>query len=144
MRMKASDVTDGLLAQVRSQLNGTPVSVSGGGDWQGTPLLVDPGHLSRALEVAVRHLVTQIGPASALGVGIACSMRAGRAGLEVGLRVRAPSEAPPLFRTSEAGVEWAVAQKVVALHGGELVEQSEETGEKSIVLFLPLCSESRS
>jgi hypothetical protein len=35
MRMKAGEVADGLLAQLRSQLNGTPLTVSGGGEWQG-------------------------------------------------------------------------------------------------------------
>jgi signal transduction histidine kinase len=140
MRMKAGEVADGLLAQLRSQLNGTPLIVSGGGEWQGTPVMIDPGHLSRAFEVAVRHLVMQIGPTSALGVGIAEGVRGGRAGLEVGFRLTHPSEAEPLFQTSEAGVEWAVAQKLVALHGGELIEQSTAPGEKSVVLFLPLCT----
>jgi signal transduction histidine kinase len=139
MRMKAGEVTDGLLAQLRAQLNGTPVAVSGGGEWQATPVMIDPGHLSRAFEVAVRHLVTQLGPASALAVAVARGARGGRPGLEVGFRISEPSEAQPLFRTSEAGVEWAVAQKVVALHGGELSEQSDTPGAKSIVLFLPLC-----
>ena len=140
MRMKAGEVTDGLLAQLRSQLNGTPLTVSGGGEWQGTPVMIDPGHLSRAFEVAVRHLVMQIGPTSVLGVGIAEGVRSGRHGLEVGFRLTHPSEAQPLFQTSEAGVEWAVAQKVVALHGGELIEQSNTPSEKSVVLFLPLCT----
>ena len=140
MRMKAGEVADGLLAQLRSQLNGTPLIVSGGGEWQGTPVMIDPGHLSRAFEVAVRHLVMQIGPTSALGVAVAQGVRGGRPGLEVGFRLSDPNEAQPLFQTSEAGVEWAVAQKVVALHGGELTEQSNAPSEKSVVLFLPLCT----
>lgn len=140
MRMKAGEVAEGLLAQLRSQLNGTPVTVTGGGDWQTTPVLIDPGHLSRAFEVAVRHLVAQLGPGSTLGVGIERGIRGGRAGLEVGFQMRDPSEAQPLFRTSEAGVEWALAQKVLALHGGELTEDSTTPGRKSIVLFLPLCT----
>ena len=41
--------------------------------------------------------------------------------------------------TAEAGLEWAVAQKFVTLHGGELLERSEAPGEKELVLFLPLC-----
>jgi signal transduction histidine kinase len=140
MRMKAGEVADGLLAQLRSQLNGTPLTVSGGGEWQVTPVMIDPGHLSRAFEVAVRHLVMQIGPTSALGVAVAQGVRDGRPGLEVGFRLSDPNEAQPLFQTSEAGVQWAVAQKVVALHGGELTEQSNAPSEKSVVLFLPLCT----
>ena len=53
--------------------------------------------------------------------------------------LRHPNEASPLFRTAEAGVEWAVAQKFVALHGGELAERTDVPGEKELFLFLPLC-----
>jgi len=32
-----------------------------------------------------------------------------------------------------------VAEKVVALHGGELLERNEGPEEKSLVIFFPLC-----
>ena len=67
------------------------------------------------------------------------SARRDRAGLEVGFQLRQPNEASPLFRTAEAGIEWAVAQKVMALHGGELLERNEGPEAKSLVIFLPLC-----
>ena len=92
-----------------------------------------------SFEVAVRHLTKQVGPESSVAIGIERSARRDRAGLEVGFQLRQPNEASPLFRTAEAGIEWAVAQKVVALHGGELLERNEGPEAKSLVIFLPLC-----
>ncbi len=140
-RMAVGELLEGLLFQVRAQLNGTPVAVPQGDAWrrEDGSVLVDPGHLSRAFEVAVRHLTKLVGPESNIVVGIERSTRRDCPGLEVGFHLRQPNEASPLFRTAEAGIEWAVAQKVVALHGGELLEQNEGPEEKSLVVFLPLC-----
>jgi hypothetical protein len=139
-RMAVSEFVDGLLLQLRSQLNGTPVTVSDVGAWriEETEVAVDLGHLSFAFEVAVRHLTKQVGTDSTIAVSIERSARRHDAGLEVRFQLRQPNEASPLFRTAEAGVEWAVAQKFVALHGGELLERSEGPGEKHLVLFLPV------
>jgi len=62
-----------------------------------------------------------------------------QAEMKADFQLRQPNEASPLFRTAEAGIEWAVAEKVVALHGGELLERNEGPEEKSLVIFLPLC-----
>jgi signal transduction histidine kinase len=139
-RMTVSELVEGLLFQVRSQLNGTPVTVADDGDWRDAEgqILVDPSHLSYAFEVAVRQLSKQLGNDSSITIAIARSARRDGTGLEVGFHLRQPNEASPLFRTAEAGVEWAVAQKFVALHGGELQERATPGGEKEIVLFLPL------
>ena len=140
-RMAVRELLEGLLFQVRAQLNGTSVMVSEGDAWPSEDggVLIDPGHLSRAFEVAVRQLTRQVGSASSIAVTIERSARRERAGLEVGFHLRQPNEASPLFRTAEAGIEWAVAQKVVGLHGGELLERDGGPEEKSLVIFLPLC-----
>jgi len=139
-RMAVGEFVDGLLLQLRSQLNGTPVTVSDVGAWRvdEVELLVDLGHLSYAFEVAMRHLVKQMGPESSVSVSIERSARRQEDGLEVRFHIRQPNEGSPLFRTAEAGVEWAVAQKFVALHGGDLLERNEGPGEKQLVLFLPV------
>jgi signal transduction histidine kinase len=137
-RMSVADLLEGLFFQVRAHLNGTPVVVNDGNDCCDAEVLVDPGHLSQAFAVAARHLTKQIGPESTVRVGTARCMRRDRPGVEVGFELHSPSETSPLFRTSEAGVEWAVAQKVIALHGGELSEIVEEGGGKTVTLFLPL------
>ena len=140
-RMGVGELLQGFLVQVRAQLNGTPITVSDDDVWrrEDAEVLIDPGHLSRAFEVAVRHLTKQVGPESSVAIGIERSARRDCAGLEVGFQLRQPNEASPLFRTAEAGIEWAVAQKVVALHGGELLERNEGPEAKSLVIFLPLC-----
>jgi signal transduction histidine kinase len=139
MRMPVGDLMDGLLAQVRAHLNGTPFSVNGREAEPATPeVLIDPGQLSRALEVAVRHLAKQLGPESAVRIAIDPTARRDGRCLEVSFTLERPNDASPLFRTAEAGIEWAVAQKVVALHGGELLESTQQDGDKSLVVFLPL------
>jgi signal transduction histidine kinase len=140
-RMPVREIVEGLLFQMRSLLNGTPITVADGGAGYGDVdgVLVDPGHLSYAFGVAVRHLIKQVGPETTIVLAIERSARRDAAGLEVAFRLREPNEASPLFRTAEAGVEWAVAQKFVTLHGGELLERSEGPEEKHLVLFLPLC-----
>ena len=141
MRMGVSELLEGLLFQVRAHLNGTPVAVGDSEDWRGVQVqvLVDPSHLSHAFEVAVRHLTMQVGPESKIQIAIERVVRRNAPGLEVEFRLHGPNEASPLFRTAEAGVEWAVAQKVVALHGGELSEHAQDGREKQLVFFLPLC-----
>jgi signal transduction histidine kinase len=141
MRMGVSELLEGLLFQVRAHLNGTPFSVGDGEDWRGAEVqvMVDPSHLSHAFEVAVRHLTMQVGPDSKVRIAIERTVRQNTAGLEVEFRLHQPNEASPLFRTAEAGVEWAVAQKVIALHGGELSEHAPDGREKQLIVFLPLC-----
>ena len=140
-RMAVGELVEGLLFQVRSQLNGTQVTVSDAGTWKDVEadVMVDPSHLSYAFEIAVRQLTKQIGSESTVAIEIGRGARREGAGLEVEFHLRQPNEASPLFRTAEAGLEWAVAQKFVNLHGGELLERSQVPGEKELVLFLPLC-----
>jgi signal transduction histidine kinase len=137
VRMSTSQVLEGMLFQARAQLNGTPLAVSGPPDAEGD-IMVDPGQISVAFEVAVRHLAKQLGQESEVRVECERSLRRDCPGLEVRFLLQRPNEASPLFRTAEAGVEWAVAQRIVALHGGELTEHADERGEKALVVFLPL------
>jgi len=139
-RMAVSELMDGLLFQVRTHLNGTPLTIAETAAWRGNDaeLLVDPGHLSRAFEIAVGHLTKQVGAESTIAIGIERCVRRDCAGLEVEFHLRQPNQDSPLFRTAESGIEWAVAQKVVALHGGELSERMDGPEEKRLVIFLPL------
>jgi len=140
-RMGVKELLEGVLFQVRSQLNGTPVTVGDVSRWSDVDadVLVDPSHLSYAFEVAVRQITKQLGAESTVAIDFVRSARRDAAGIEIEFHLRQPNEASPLFRTAEAGVEWAVAQKFVALHGGELAERTDVPGEKELFLFLPLC-----
>ena len=137
-RMAVPDLVEGLLFQARSHLNGTPVTASGPSEWGEAAILVDPSHLSQASAVTVRHLAKQVGPESHVQIDVKRSARRDCLGLEVDFVLATPNEASPLFRTSELGIEWAMAQKIVALHGGELSEITGDGVRKTIVLFLPL------
>ena len=141
MHMAIPDVVGGLLSQVRAQMNGTPVTVSDGGAWDGDGVMVDPGHLSQALGVAVATVGKQAGPQSTLHVDVARTLRGDGRWLEVSFELHQPCDPSPLFRTSRAGVEWAVAQKVIALHGGELVERPGADGTKTLTVLLPFSSQ---
>src|SRR5205807_10621214 len=85
-RLGVSELLEGLLFQVRAQLNGTPLTLSDDEGWrrEDAEVLIDPGHLSRAFEVAVRRLTTHVGPESSVTVAIERSARRDRAGLEIG------------------------------------------------------------
>lgn len=139
MRMPAVDLLEGLLFRMRSNLNGTPLTLSDEAPGPELELFVDPGQLSRAFEVTVRHLTKHLGADSCVVVQVRRAVRGHGSGLEVAFELQKPNEASPLFRTAEAGVEWALAQKVVALHGGELEEHIHGQGGRSVVIFLPLC-----
>jgi signal transduction histidine kinase len=136
--MRAAEVVEGMLFQARARLDGTPLTVTQEADWRDAEMLVDPGQMSLALEIVMRYLAEQIGPESQLGVSVGRGTRRGCPGLEIRVCLQDPSEASPLFRTAEAGVEWAVAERIVTLHGGELVQQADDRGEKTLIVFLPL------
>jgi len=138
-RMRVDDLIEGLLHKVRERLNGTPVSLADREGWRDDELLVDTARLTVAFEVAAVHLTKLVSTESAIRVVIARSQRQSCFGVEVHFAVERPNEASPLFRTATAGVEWAVAQKIVALHGGELSEINQGSEGKRVVIFLPLC-----
>jgi signal transduction histidine kinase len=138
-RMAAADLLEGLLFLARSNLNGTPVVVADTRTEREAEMMVDPGQLSRAFEVTVRHLTKHVGNDSSVRIEVRHGTRGGRVGLEVAFHLQNANDASPLFRTPEAGVEWALAQKVVALHGGELDENIHGQSGKCIDVFLPLC-----
>ena len=138
MRMGAGELVDAVLIQLRAQLNGTPVTIAADGEWRDGGVMVDPSRFSQAFGVAVRHLVDRLGADSALAIAVRRATRDGHAGLEVDFRLSRPNEASPLLQTGAAGMAWAVAQKVVMLHGGELLESTIGPEGKSVTLFLPL------
>jgi hypothetical protein len=136
--MTAADVVEGLLFQVRAQLNGTPVEVAHNVKWNGAAAMVDPGHVSRAFEVAVRSLARQASPQSRLVVRCEESTRRDCSGIEIVFGLERPNEPSSLFRNAEAGLEWAVAQRILLLHGGELVEHADPSGAPYVTVFIPL------
>jgi hypothetical protein len=119
-------------------MNGTPVEVAHRNEWNGVAAMVDPGYVSRAFEVAVRQLAHQAGPGSRLVIRCGESTRRDAAGIEVEFELAHPNDTSPLFRNAEAGLEWAVAQRILLLHGGDLAEHSDDAGGRHVTMFIPL------
>jgi signal transduction histidine kinase len=139
MHMSVPEVVEGFVCQARTQLNGTPITVVQSEEWKGQEVMVDPSHLSRAFGFALRHVTKQVGAESAIAIRIAHGGSRDGTDLEIALELHQPNEASPLFRASEAGMEWAVAQKIISLHGGDLLADAQGTNEKTLRIVLPLC-----
>ena len=134
--MSVNDLVAGLLGQARSELNGTPLAVSDAGQWNGASLLVDPGRLPGVFVLALRRLLNGAETSHRVGIALRADRRGDVAGLEVRLSALVANGAPPALSTA-ADVEWALAERVVALHGGELVAVESAGEERLVVLFLP-------
>jgi hypothetical protein len=133
--MSVSDLVAGLLGQARSELNGTPLAVADAGQWNGATLLVDPGRLPSVFVQALRRVVSGV-EHGRVEIAVRAERRGDVDGLEVRVTALTNGAAPAALNTA-ADVEWALAERVVALHGGELVAV-EPTGEQRlVVLFLP-------
>lgn len=132
-RVPLSDVIAGMIVQLRAQLHGWPVRVSDPGGWERHAVLIDPARLP-AVFLAVGRRLTERAPA---GSGVHVGVEARPDGVEAVFRVEGSFGAPG-FQTAASCIEWALAERVVALHGGRLREREAADGPPALVLFLPL------
>jgi signal transduction histidine kinase len=137
MRMPVADFVAGVLGQMRAQLNGSPVTVTDPGAWDDWTIQIDPSRLPPVFLVALRRLTEQATAGSSIQITLAVADRAPARGLEVEFRLCDPNVSASLFQTAAAGIEWAIAERIVALHGGELRECPAVEGERMLALFLP-------
>ncbi len=96
-------------------------------------LLVDPGRLARGFDL----LAAQLQPNPRAGEGIELKALMHPAGRSLNLAVLIP----PGFvsaRTSEQEVQWAVAEKLIEIHGGALQQSSKPSGGILWEITLPL------
>lgn len=99
-------------------------------------LLVDPTRLSTGLRLAARLLA---GPGcSTLQARLRAAKADGGNVLEIALSAERP--VGPETRPSHRIVEWAVAGRMIELHGGELSINEERQGSTGCLLTLPLAS----
>jgi signal transduction histidine kinase len=143
LNMPVAELIRGLKAQLDEHVGGggTPVAVVDAGDWGDDAVMVDPGRFSYALEIAVRHLTQHVGVDSNVRVAIQRAERGGRSGVEIRFELHHPNGTSLLFQTAVAGVEWAMAEKLIELHGGKLAEHEDEHGARCSALFLPLATD---
>ncbi len=99
-------------------------------------LMVDPTRLSTGLRLAARLLA---GPGCS---ALQAHLRAARADGNDLLEIALTAERPPGMETrpSHRIVEWAVAGRMIELHGGELSINEERQGSAGCRLTLPLAS----
>lgn len=136
--VSVGELLDGFMVHLASHLNGNAVEVRRDEIRPPATILVDPTRISQAFRIALHHVHEDLKLGGALTVTLGTAKRRDFEGLEMRLDVEPKVPASPLFRGAEAGVEWAVAQKLIELHGGEIVERYETNGRKVVMIFLPL------
>jgi hypothetical protein len=133
-RMPLSDMIAGMVVQLRAQLHGWPVRVTDAGGWEHQTVLIDPARLP-AVFLAIGRRLTERAPA---GSGVHVGLATGADGVEAVFRVEG-SFGGPGFQTAASCLEWALAERIVALHGGCLRERDAVAeGPQALVLSLPL------
>lgn len=135
--MSVSDLVAGLLGQARSELNGTPLVVADAGQWNGATLQVDPGRLPGVFVLALRRLLSGAETSHRVELAVRAVQRGDIDGVEIRLSASVSNGGPAALSTA-SDVEWALAERVVALHGGELLAVDSTGEERLVVLFLPL------
>ena len=137
-KVSVGELLDGFLTHLGSHANGTAVEVRRDEIDPPATILVDPTRISQAFRIALHHVHEDLKLGGALAVTLGTAKRRDFDGLQVRLDVEPKTPASPLFRGAEAGGEWAVAQKLIELHGGEIIERYEANGRKVVLIFLPL------
>jgi signal transduction histidine kinase len=137
-KIPVGELLDAFMTHLTSHLNGNAVEVRRDDVADASTILVDATRISQAFRIALHHVHKDLKAGGNLSVGMGRASRRDFAGLEIRLEVEPQTPTSPLFRAAEAGVEWAVAQKLIELHGGEIEESIEPGGRKVVLIFLPL------
>src|SRR4029079_9320298 len=98
MRMPVTDFVDGVLGQMRAQLNGSPVTVTDPGAWDDWPIQIDPARLPPVFLIALRRLTEQATAGSSIQITLAAANGATGRGLDVEFRLCDPNVSASLFQ----------------------------------------------
>jgi len=135
--MKVADVAGAFESLLRGENPEATIEASGVGPIADVPLHIDPTRLSAGLRIVARLLGG--GAGTTLHASYA-TPRCGKGGvLEIVLAASGAS-ADAAARRAQRVVEWAVAARMIELHGGELVTNEERPGAARSVLTLPLAT----
>lgn len=96
-------------------------------------LLVDPGRLARGFRLLARQLEASAGS----GVTIDLKVAGRAAGRTLSLKARVPRQLQAQ-RGSDAEMEWAVAERLVEMHGGGVRRDALPNGDLTWEISLPL------
>jgi len=137
-RVAVAELLEGFMTHLGSHVNGNQVQVWRDEIKEPASILVDPARISQAFRIVLHKVREDLKSGGALTVSMGKGWRRDFPGLEMRLEVEPKTPSSPLLRTPEVGVEWAVAQKLVEMHGGEIVERYEMNGRRVMLIFLPL------
>jgi len=137
-KIAVGELLDGFMTHLSAHLNGNEVRVFRDEIGEPATILIDPARISQAFRIALHQVHEDLKSGGALTVSLGKGTRRDFPGLEMRLDVEPKVPPSPLFRTAEAGVEWAVAHKLIEMHGGEIVERCDASGRKTVLIFLPL------
>ncbi|RMD82496.1 MAG: hypothetical protein D6815_09095 [Candidatus Dadabacteria bacterium] len=128
-RVEAGD----LLAGLADKLPGRSVDVVGPDGWRRRKVLVDPSLMAHAVRTIFERVAGTLLDEDTLKVGIAEAERREFRGLEFEFRAGAGLGANERLKK---GIEMAVAEKFILMHGGELIERLEPP--RGLIIFLPI------
>ncbi len=138
-RMRADDVLTSFVGHLSARWCGTALVVERPDTAAlAQQILVDPGRIVQAIELAVRHVGRLLGEESRLRVAMRSRADGERPCVELSVVVERSIGASGVFRTAEAGLEWALLAKLVRLHGGGLEEHAGHASERRFVMFIPV------
>jgi hypothetical protein len=138
-RMRAEDVLTSFVGHLSARWCGTPIEVDRpDAAVLGQEILVDPGRIAQAIELAGRHVGRQVSPDSVLRVGMRNRLEGGRRCVELSVLIERSIGGSGVFRTAEVGLEWALLAKLVRLHGGGLEQHAGRSNEQRFVIFIPV------
>jgi signal transduction histidine kinase len=136
IRMHAREVADGVVRQLTNGLDGRTVVTSVDDTVPSDRVvLVDPGRLSQLLSALARRLAAATDDGGPIEVGIGAELR----GTVEVVAVRASGTAKVVAHSTLTEVEWATAENVARLIGGELA-MHDAGGRTTVALTLPLRS----
>jgi hypothetical protein len=137
--MCAGDVARALEALLRGEQPEATIEVRCAPGVAEAAVLIDPTRLASGLRIVARQLAGGGGPGITVVAGLERRNHDGEGMLEIAIEVQGGT-VDASYRPSHRVVEWAVAGRMIELHGGELVSNESRPGAAGCVLTLPLSS----
>ncbi len=122
-----------LLAGLRTKLPGREVRVQGVDEWRHFKVLADPSLMAHALGTVFDRVAGTLIHEDALVVEVERARRREFQGIQIAFEAGAGINGRERLKK---GIEMAVAEKFLLMHGGELFERAEPT--RALVIFLPI------
>jgi len=137
-RMVAADVMNSFVGKVSARLCTTVVRKDGLEAVGSLAVLIDPSRMSQGLDIVVRQVASQVSEGTSVAVTAVMVNHEGPAGIAVRVVVDHCLDPSMFFRSAEASVEWALAEKLFDMHGGRLSHESGTTDTVTVVMFFPV------